>query len=460
MNEFKTLPNMRINQVSLDTNNPRIGKKADEKACIEAIIKKNRTHMLNLIEDIAAEGLTPIPIILSKNENGEWIVRDGNRRVSALKLLKNPNLAPSEEMTKKIKAIKSKYPNYSLEIKTAHEFETEEALIKYLDKIHKGAQDGVGQIEWSPIEKARHNHKQGVRDKNTRALYFLTWAKNECNLSIDEEEFPFSTLADRFMSADRLERIGLFIDEEKASCLPTRDLDITILKVTRIIHDLAEGIQTSRTLRITTEQDEYINKLCEEYGEGIIEPNTAATIANSQTPEPSKPTPEPSKPTPEPNKSDAPTYPVNSKPTWDRQKLFLKTKNPIKIPENQHKVKNILTELSKLRVDSTPIAVAMLYRALVEHSVLYYIKKNKLTPKKEEFVPRIRSVITHMKDNNIISDDLFQLIGRYTNDNTSMLHASTLHAYVHSDVFHPDKQVLNNFWDQTSPFLAACWEDN
>jgi len=455
MNEFKTLPNIRISQVSLDTNNPRIGKQADEKACIEAIVNKNRIHILNLIEDIASEGLTPNPIILSKNKDGEWIVRDGNRRVTALKLLKNPNLAPSDEITKKIKAIKEKYPNYSLEIKTAHEFESEKAVQKYLDKIHKGSQDGVGQIEWSPIEKARHNQRVGNKDKNIRALNFLIWAQKECKLSIDEETFPFTTLSDRLMSKERLERIGLIVDEKKASCLPTRDLDITILKVTKIINDLAEGIETSRTLRDAKEQDRYIDQLCEEYGEGIIEPKSVPTEPTQTEP---APTTAQTKPAPTTTPA-SPTYPVSTKPTWDRQKLFLKNKSPIKLPDNESKVQNILTELSTLRVDSTPIAVAMLFRALLEHSILYYIKKNDLKPKKEEFVPRIRAVITHMQTNKIISEDEVQLIGKYTNEKNSMLHASTLHSYVHSSAFHPDKQTLNTFWDETSPFLAACWAE-
>ncbi|EQB40620.1 hypothetical protein M947_02095 [Sulfurimonas hongkongensis] len=460
MNEFKTLPKIRISQVNLDITNPRIGKQADEKACIEAIANKNRVHMLNLIRDIASEGLTPNPIILSKNKDDEWIVRDGNRRVTALKLLKNPNLAPSDEMTKKIKEIKLKYPKYSLEIKTAHEFESEESLQKYLDKIHKGSQDGIGQIEWSTIEKARHNQQVGNKDKNIRALNFLIWAQNECNIFIDEDTFPFTTLSDRLMSVERLERIGIIADNDKAYCSPNKDLDITIKKVTRIINDLSKGEETSRTLLGAKDQDRYIDQLCSEYGEGIIESksdtNDSTKIGSNLTNAVTNPTNKPTAPT---DTLATTTYPVNNKPTWDRPKLFLKSKNPIKLPENQNKVQNILTELSKLRVDSTPIAVAMLYRALVEHSILYYINKHNLKPKKAEFVPRIRSVITHMNDNNVISEDLFELIGRYTNDDSSMLHARTLHAYVHSDVFHPDKQVLNNFWDQTSPFLVACWKD-
>lgn len=458
MNEFKTLPNMRISQVNLDTTNPRIGKQADEKACIESIVNKNREHMLNLIEDIAAEGLTPIPIILSKNKNGEWIVRDGNRRVTALKLLKSPNLAPSEEMTKKIKAIKDKYPNYSLEIKTAHEFESEEAVQKYLDKIHKGSQDGVGQIEWSTIEKARHNKKNGTKDKNIRALNLLIWANNECNISIDEENFPFTTLSDRLMAVNRLERIGLVIDDEKASCLPTRDLAITIKKVTRLISDLANKNIDSRSLGGQKEQDKYIDKLCEEYGEGIIQSKntTNEPIPIDITVPETNPVVNKAK-APAPNAT--PTYPVNPKPTWDRTKLFLKGKSPIKLPANENKVQNILTELSNLRVDSTPIAVAMLFRALVEHSIRHYIQKHNLNPKKEEFVPRIRAIINHMEEKKILSKDEVQLIGKYTIENGSMLHASTLHAYVHSSAFHPHKQALNTFWDETIPFLVACWAD-
>lgn len=47
-----------------------------------------------------------MPILVMPTNDEKWIVKDGNRRVTALKLLNDPNLCSEPHLISKIKEIK------------------------------------------------------------------------------------------------------------------------------------------------------------------------------------------------------------------------------------------------------------------------------------------------------------------------------------------------------------------
>ena len=113
--KFNYLSNISINDLFLDNDNPRISSQLDEKSCVAAILKNNESKMLNLAEDIAKNGLHAENIIVSKPEDDssgtKWIVRDGNRRIAAIKLLNEPGKAP-EILREKLSKITKQYDNF------------------------------------------------------------------------------------------------------------------------------------------------------------------------------------------------------------------------------------------------------------------------------------------------------------------------------------------------------------
>ena len=62
-------------------------------AALEKILVNQGKKLVNLAEDIATQGLSPahrMIAIKSKGLKGKFTVMDGNRRLTALKILSNP----------------------------------------------------------------------------------------------------------------------------------------------------------------------------------------------------------------------------------------------------------------------------------------------------------------------------------------------------------------------------------
>ena len=266
--KFDRIKNISINNLLLDVTNPRIQEQPDERGCIEAILHGREGQMLKLMKDIAENGLYPEAIIVSPHPEYEkkWIVRDGNRRITALKLLHDPSKAPQAVRTQ-IQKIVSKFNNFPkvLDCETCKD---EKYILRFLQIKHTGVNEGIGQIEWGPLAKATYNESIGNPDPNIKGLNLLRWASENGQISYDDD-FKVTTLSGRVMTKDRLVRIGFDLIGDKVVLI--KDLDTTLKKVRRIISDIASDVKTSRNLETSEQQNEYIEQLCLEYGYSRID---------------------------------------------------------------------------------------------------------------------------------------------------------------------------------------------
>ena len=98
MNNFEKWPDKRISLslLKLDPQNPRLDfgtAQADTKEIIAALVELEDVHIL--ARDIARAGYLPTEIIVAIPDGANrYIVVEGSRRLAALKLLENPDLAP------------------------------------------------------------------------------------------------------------------------------------------------------------------------------------------------------------------------------------------------------------------------------------------------------------------------------------------------------------------------------
>jgi len=156
-----------LSKIHLDSENPRIPKSLhseDEKNILKYMV--NNASIIELINSIGENGyFAGEPIILIK-KNAKYKVVEGNRRVSALKLMQNPTLA-KEFSRKLVKAINqaeykpTKIPSFIVE--------DEKEVHKFLGFRHI-----TGIKNWNALEKARYlyylkenllEEKKGLEDK-------------------------------------------------------------------------------------------------------------------------------------------------------------------------------------------------------------------------------------------------------------------------------------------------------
>lgn len=89
--------NVPVANLLLDAENPRLpGGYHTQRDTIHAVLRAEGAKTLALAGDVAEHGISPterLAVIASETERGRFVVLEGNRRVTALRLLAEPSLA-------------------------------------------------------------------------------------------------------------------------------------------------------------------------------------------------------------------------------------------------------------------------------------------------------------------------------------------------------------------------------
>jgi hypothetical protein len=481
---FKTVHAIPIVDLLLDTHNPRIRHGADQNDCISRILKDGDSF-LNLVRDIATEGLSIEHILISKNTDGKWVVRDGNRRVTALKLLLKPSMCGSDKpLTSLISRIAESAPH---PIPTALDCQTcdDEALIlKHIANKHTGENAGVGQKGWTAMMISLFNLQLGIADQNKRAAQLITWLE-ENDLFIGND-FPLTTLT-RALNRENLRLIGFDIDGDKlVNTLPTLQAYALAARVVRAIETGEANVKRedeAGSIYTNEQQTAFFHRVRSEIGPPLETPAThehnGSHDASGHTgaPGPTAPADDRTAPlgsgeAPEPQgekkggsaaagieRPDAVSL-SPTKSTWDRNYLFGPNKNAsprLPIGRDQKKAANIVAELRQLNVKKTPLAVGILFRCLVEQSADYYLANNSDLKADQTFNKKIAQIADHMKAAGTLSATQHEVIILHSRSEGGILHFKTLNLWVHRDNLHPTHQAVNSLWDEISCFVHACW---
>lgn len=220
----ETIHEVNINDVYVNPDNARFYEDSnvnnDEISAINKIIKLSHENVISMCEDIAQNGLLPTNnFILSHktDEPGKYIVEEGNRRITSLKLI----TIYKDQLDKfDLKASeKAKIKNLSSDIYTIKALisTNEEHTNKLLYQIHS-PRAGAGQILWRPQAKDKHIMK--TTQTISRELAFSLLLENlstiELPLDINRtiKEGKWSSKLNRLLrKSDYTRLIGFEFDE-------------------------------------------------------------------------------------------------------------------------------------------------------------------------------------------------------------------------------------------------------
>ena len=190
----RTIP---LDRIFLNLQNPRHEQYETQSQVITWLC--NNEEVPKLASDIAQHGLSPLDrfgLIRDHETNDEdatYIAAEGNRRLCALKLLSDPDLAPPEKRKHFEKQSEHWTPISELPCVI---FDDMEDLDLWLKRRHHGKMGGVGQKEWNADQKSRHS---GSNSRNRAALAFLDYAEQEKLISTDDRHRRLTTVQ-RFLS--------------------------------------------------------------------------------------------------------------------------------------------------------------------------------------------------------------------------------------------------------------------
>ncbi|MEQ2527791.1 hypothetical protein WMO40_13865 [Bacillaceae bacterium CLA-AA-H227] len=232
MYERPLIKEMCVTDLTLSKTNPRFPKsvKNEEEAILTFFeLKKVGPKKIEaIIQDIIETGGVLEDFIVLHKDN-EHIVYDGNRRLTALKLLLDNNSELIKDMYPKtysyIENVKNTIDVRNL-ILYAKVYTDPEAMANHVIKIHSGEQLGAGQIRWDFNEKDTFSaqffnkplnignliYKKLEQTPNKKQIY--NKIKNNSYATTFERIFNYSDIRTRIFKLERGIKVDLEKDEQ------------------------------------------------------------------------------------------------------------------------------------------------------------------------------------------------------------------------------------------------------
>ena len=459
---FVQLSGISLDKLLLDTKNPRIRAGANQADCIERLLRKP-SQLLALARDIAANGLSTAPILVEPVKGKKYKVWDGNRRVTALKLLNDPSLCPKRALQTQFAGIASRAKvaiPASVDVLASSD---EEALLKEVLSRHAGGLDGAGQLNWDALLRTMFllGHKASAEYRLSGLL--LMWAE-EHGIEVDDS-FPITTIH-RFLNRSNLARLGFVVEEDELKT--TLDKDVAVRLAERLVADFSPGGPVGVTDVFSQgQQDTYIDRILTELG--LLKPQGGAGAQGDGDGTKGGGTGSDGSGTQDGTdgakggrgaRSGGATRPkAPRKPDWDRKSVVRSRFKP-EFPDDMWKADEVLRELRRLDTENYPISAAALFRMFFELSTRFYMKRFK-TVQTNEMHKNALAVAKHMREHGRIDQGELDAASRRLKDKSqaeALLQYATLNDYMHSFKNIPDRQSLHVLWTELEAYLEACWD--
>lgn len=194
-----------VSSLLLDESNPRFAAPVDsQRQAINSVIADSPSKLVKLARDIVVEGTTnPTELPVVVNEDDDMIVIEGNRRVAALKLLRNPELADDPDLQRQFKSLAK--DGVGPDDLMCFEAESRDAARHWLELRHTGENEGVGVVGWEAWQTNNFRRRRGTQAD--RAMIF-------CAAVIVEFPHDAALLADvETVRRDRLTTLGRLVSD-------------------------------------------------------------------------------------------------------------------------------------------------------------------------------------------------------------------------------------------------------
>jgi hypothetical protein len=467
-----------VASLHLDVKNPRLGRETSARAPREVIqYLFEHDKALEVAQSIATRGYFPNEPLLAINENDQLIVVEGNRRLAALKALREPGLLEGP--------IQRQLERLSRQIEDPNDIATVPVTVapsrRATDKQIAGRHIGTPVLAWQAENRASfildklaegYSNEQ-LRDQLGFSLTDIQAARQTRaiadmarSLDLPEEvkaklENPraklFTTLERVFNSSVGREYLMVEPDPDHGVRGTTTKAEF-LLGFKKLVTDVALGKQSSRTLNTNENITDYFKswddkeRPAKKHGSFVpAEIIQGRSVASSGRTSASAP---------------APT----------RSKQLSKTVLPrdLKVRFGNDRLSDIRLELVKLNREQFPNAGAVMLRVFFELAVLDYLgrigelpqiiakierKEGRALPFGAATLRQLVPEITRIAKGRLSATDALKVGKAIRYDAAAPFTISELHGFVHqSDL--PSARDIWQFWKRAEPLFRLMLEQD
>lgn len=449
----------QVSSLLLDHQNPRFSHNKEhlsQNELINEMVKKYRVY--DLAKSIANDGYFPDKNLIVVKENDKLFVIEGNRRLSALKCLLNPDIITGKDKDKFLKLNTQTEKSY-IDTVAIIIAPSREAANPIFFKEHTGNTampwSRIMQAEFymrqinngisvEELEKEYHRPKSEI-NKFMKLYYMYNIAKNIVydNRDIqekvaDKQNFPASVLERIYDSSTMREFLGIAFDSH-GNVKGEKDKEDFEKAYKRIVTDIVEQEEDTRTLNKEQDFKTYAVKL------ESVKPKKPGKFTYKDF-------------TKEDLKKEVP------EPTKQAKRSVRKTSGiiPLGLPfclKSASSLHKNYDEIRKLPVKSYPNSTAAILRVFLDKSLRMYLKKCgiKVISKKENGQDirlkisdaQLGDIIDYLisKDVKIIDDDnVKKTLKKFKSSSDPSVSLSGLNAAIHNEEFSLTESEVRNIW--------------
>ena len=441
----------------LDPTNARLGEGLTSQTDTAlALAKQQGDNIIRLAQDIVTNGVDPTnfpAIVATDDQKKRYRVREGNRRILALKALETPALISSvlsKPNHKKLLRLSDQYIDDAYDLVLCVLFgadeREQELLDHWIELRHTGQNLGVGLVEWGADEKDRFASRHGRRGPAGQVLDFVL---KHGTLTEDARESSrgISTSITRLISSPPVREV-LGIEVVKGEVVALYPKEDVARSLSRMVEDLASGTVSVKDIYHAPDRVKYAKG----FPKGAV-PKKSKKLKTAQGLEELGA-----------GKATAKTLP--SKPTRRRRKSEkIRTSlipRDCQLDVDPPRINAIYSELLQLTLDTYPNAGSVLFRVFVELSMDHYLDLHELMTDEERanqpLAKRIKAVAADLKKKGQINAQLHAAIQKIA-DSKQVLAASTVtwNQYVHNKYVFPKSSELRAAWDEIQPLMEQVW---
>lgn len=464
---------LKITELLLNSANPRFNPVEQQTEAITAMIGDQQEKLVSLAQSIHQFGLNPTDLILVEPlepYGKQWLVREGNRRITAMKLLNEPELVSNHfpKIKREFQKLHATLDKTLLENIPCVVIDDNRLADEWVRLKHTGMNGGAGTVPWDAQQSSRFNMQtsgnsdvymlflddlktldsipQGYKDRfhsikktnfdrlmgdpDIRNLLGITKKENEETLSLVGEvnQFLLAVLHDLIFENLNVGQIYYKVDRRKY----IDDLKARVPISTQpkdSIEPTGSGSISQKSREVVHASDGQVGSFT---GDGTAEGNDVPPSSRGTA------------------KSQGKSHPVN------RKKLVPTAHN---LPIQHPRAKSIFDELKELNIERYPNAVAVLFRVFIELSADIYIERKKLPRVNESSTlnKKLESIIGDLEERGIMSKHALYTAQKMSSEPTANQSVKTFHAYVHNKDHTPSATDLKSAWDDLWPFIENIW---
>lgn len=441
---------LTIEQLSLDSENPRIDFASSQREALQKVIADEPEKLVRLAKSMVKRGLNPMDRLLVFRPRGArtYIVVEGNRRAAALRILVNPvslgELNIGSGVRRRLEDTARSFKAEKIEPIACFDVGSRENARYWLRLRHTGENEGEGVVGWKTIAQSRFLGGEPALE----ALQFVKTYGGLSDAELDkiESRFNLTTLRRLMESQPVRERIGIDVkDGVIHSGLPAEEL---IKPLRRFVVDIVKGNVNSRKLHAIQDQANYVDGLDADSRPELSKAGALRPIAEIA-----------------PAAGQRRRAKSRVKTITDPSDRSYLVPPYARLNIADPKIGAIVTELRKLRVNTFPHAISVLFRVFLELSTDHYMNANGLPlsvkdPKRgdipKKLDKKVHEVIDHLINAGAIKRD-FDGLRRALRDKQSPLFINLLHGYVHNLFVIPKTRDLLASWDEARPYFERIW---